>query len=132
MCDKQLEMILQFYHGHSKSLRADVPMTKKVSLYCTDLLLSRVSLVEMVDVSWFLDHVAGGVIQICVEFGFLHHSQSLLLQEFDLFRDDPQLAARHRPRAFVRLLDLRENERSEKLNDFERNKCDKKIQRFNG
>ena len=60
----------------------------------------------MVDVAGLLDHIAGCVIQIGVEFGLLHHSQRLLLQEFDLFRDDAQLAPSNRSRALVRLLHL--------------------------
>jgi len=68
--------------------------------------LSRISFVEMINVAGFLDHVASGVIEVGVEFGFLHHAKRLLLQEFDLFGDDRQFAPRHRARALVRFLYL--------------------------
>ena len=78
--------------------------------------MSRVSLIEVVDVARFLDHVAGCVVQVCVELGLLHDSQRLLLQKLDLFRDDAQFAPGDGPSALVRFLNLIGKSKMESLN----------------
>ena len=66
-----------------------------------------VSLVQMIDGAGLFDHIAGGVIQIRVEFRFFQDGGRLALKESDLFGDDREFTAGDATRPFVGLLHLR-------------------------